>query len=116
MEFLVEIVKEKISKERFMGIGLKGYGEMIKVAVDTENEILAIGGEFHADCLEKLIENNSNLQYIWGANIYLKKPREQRVEFIALINIRPTQNNRSMEIQNLETREKIRKIINKLIE
>ena len=112
----MEIIKDKINQDKLKEIALGGYKEMVKVAVDTEKGILAAGGEFHADCLEKLVENGSEPNNIWGANIYLDKTKEDRVEFIALINIRPVLNNRSMEIQDEEIKEKIKNIIDKLVE
>lgn len=51
----------------------------------------------HADCESILLENGCAQEDIWGANWYLD---EQRIEFESLINIRPSQGNRSIVIQN----------------
>jgi hypothetical protein len=37
----------------------------IKLAVDVERNILAGGGEYHADCEEVLLENGSRQEDIW---------------------------------------------------
>ena len=73
----------------------------IKLAVDVKREILAGGGEYHADCEELLLEDGSRQEDIWGADWH---PDSREVEFGALINIRPHQGNRSMEIENVELR------------
>ena len=80
----------------------------VKLAVDIERGILAGGGEFHADCEAILLENGSQQKDIWGADWY---PTTQEVGYDSLINIRPSQNNRSMVIQDPFIREKIDKIV-----
>ncbi len=69
----------------------------IKLAVDVARGILAGGGEYHADCEEILLENGSRQEDIWGADWY---PENRTVTFGALINIRPREGNRSMEIED----------------
>ena len=87
------------------------------MVVDIEKEIIAIGGELHSDEQELLIEKEgSKNETLWGINIYPTKPRDKWLEFNSLINIKPLFENRSMEIENLEIREKIKGIINKLIQ
>jgi len=85
----------------------------IKLAVDVDRDILAGGGEYHADCEEILLEDGSRQEDIWGADWY---PESKIVEFVALINIRPRQNNRGMEIEDPELRMKIETIIRRLLE
>lgn len=80
-----------------------------KAVIDIEKEILSIGCEFHIDCAEELTENGSQNKDLWGFNIY----PDFHLDFVSLINIRPADNNRSMEIQNQEIREKIEKIFKK---
>ena len=85
----------------------------IKLAVDVERSILAGGGEYHADCEEVLLEDGSRQEDIWGADWY---PESKTVGFVALINIRPQQNNRGIEIENPALRTKIETIIRRLLE
>ncbi len=53
---------------------------------------------------------------MWGINLYLKKSPKERIEYTALINIRPSQDNPSMEVESKEVRDKIEKIVNRLID
>ena len=85
----------------------------IKLVVDVERNILAGGGEYHADCEEVLLEDGSGQKNIWGADWY---PDLKKVEFGALINIRPHQGNRGMEIEDLQLRAKIETIIRRLLD
>jgi len=92
---------------------LEELAEYIKVAVDIKRGILAGGGEYHADCEEVLLEDGSRQKDIWGADWY---PDSRTVGFGALINIRPEQGNRRMEIESLELRRKIEEIVRHLLE
>ncbi len=84
----------------------------IKVAVDIQREILAGGGEFHADCESVLIETGSHRKDVWGAD-WIPDRREAR--FTSLINIRPRVN-RGMEIQDPAIRQRVETITRKLFE
>ena len=69
------------------------FGSFIKLAVDLEREILAGGGELHADCEQALLQDGSRQQDVWGGDWL---PDIQEVGFESLINIRPRQDNRSL--------------------
>ena len=92
---------------------LENLETYIKLAVDIKRKILAGGGEYHADCEEILLEDGSRQEDIWGADWY---PDSQTVGFGALINIRPDQGNRGMEIESPELRRKIEGIVRRLLE
>lgn len=84
----------------------------IKVAVDVRKGVLAGGGIMHADCEAVLIEKGSKQQDIWGANWV---PETGEIEFDALINIRPRDNNRKPQIENPEIRSQVQNIIERLL-
>ena len=86
---------------------------MIKLAVDTRREILAGGGQMHADCEAVPLRDGSIQEDIWGANWI---PSSQTIEFEALINIRPRQQNRSMIIQDDLISGKVEKVARRLLE
>lgn len=85
----------------------------IKVAVDIERQILAGGGVMHADCEEVLLQSGSRQANIWGGDWI---PKGKKVEFHSLINIRPRQNNRSMEIKDPNIRKQVEMVIRKLLD
>ncbi len=45
------------------------FGDYIKLAVDVEREILAGGGESHAEFEAALLNINSSQQNIWGLEL-----------------------------------------------
>ena len=69
--------------------------------------ILAVGGELHADEEALLLDQGSNQADLWGINIYVDQPRESWVEFDSMINIRPSQGNRSRSVEDKATKEKL---------
>ena len=83
---------------------------MVKYVVDVESGVLAVGGEMHADAEEILLEEGSRQPDLWGANYYPGRGREECIEYTSLINIRPAQGNRSMEIQDPAVRERVREL------
>jgi len=112
----IEIITEKIVLEELKKKLGAEFNELIKGVVDIEKGIAAVGGELHSDANEVLLENGSAQKDVWGINIYCERQgKEDFIEYVSLINIRPLENNRSMEIQSPRIREKIKKIIDKLI-
>ncbi|MBI2591789.1 MAG: hypothetical protein HYW34_03890 [Candidatus Brennerbacteria bacterium] len=94
----------------------EGFGDFIKAAVDIEKEIMAIGGELHADEEVMLIEKeNSKREHVWGINIYPKKSGAEMIEYDSMINLKPAFGNRSRNIEDVEVKETIKKIVQKLI-
>ncbi len=98
------IIKTKIKKEDLQI-------PFTKAVIDIEKGIISISGDLHIDCAEELINDGSDAKNLWGINIY----PDSKIDFISLINIRPADNNRSMEIQNSEIREKIENIVKKFL-
>jgi len=113
----IKIIKEKIAKQELIDMAKDNYGDMIKGVVDIEKEIMAIGGEFHSDASVILVEQErSNQENIWGINIYPGKEKNEWLEFNSLVNVKPLKNNRDAEIESEEIKDKIKNIVNGLIE
>jgi Protein of unknown function (DUF5674) len=108
---MIYLIRERATKEQIEEM-LEILGSYIKLAVDIERQILAGGGELHSDCEAVLLEDGSRQADIWGADWY---PLTQEVGYESLINIRPRQNNRSMEIQAPVIRERVAQIVQQLL-
>ncbi len=109
------LVENKISISDLKEIASKRYGDMVKVVVDVEKKIMAIGGEMHADEEEFLLEKGSIQDNLWGINIYVELDKDSRLEYDSVINIRPRQNNKSRNIEDVNVKSKIVDIVNNLI-
>lgn len=91
------------------------FEDMVKYVVDIERGTAALGGELHADAEALLLEAGSRQEHLWGANYYPGRGADGCIEYTSLINIRPSQDNRSMEVQDEEVRRRIREITFRLI-
>lgn len=109
---LVEKKIEPAELARLVGVYFEG---MVKYVVDVERKIAAVGGELHADAELLLLESGSRQADLWGANYYPGRGPEECIEYTSLINIRPAQGNRAMEIADPEIRERVREITVTLI-
>jgi hypothetical protein len=89
------------------------FGDLVKAVVDVEKEIMVVDAELHADQEKFLLEKGSEQKNLWGINIYPKE--KDLIEFDSMINLRPWLGNRSRGVDNVEIREKIKKIVNNLI-
>ena len=92
-----------------------GFGNMVKAVVDIEAELLAVDAELHAD-LEALFLQEGSLQAnVWGINLYPELSGEEFVEFDSMINVRPSQNNKSRGVDSEAIRTQILKIVGKRV-
>ena len=111
----IKIIDKKITESKLREIAKDFYIDMIKGVVDIERGILAMGGEYHMDANMILVENGSKQQNIWGFNWYFDKTGDERLEYISLINIRPAQGNRTMEVQDASLRDTMKIVISKYL-
>jgi len=111
----MEIINDKISIEELKRIAQDIFGNLVKAVVDIEKRIMVVGGELHADEETLLIENGSEQKNLWGINLYPEIKNEDWIEFDSMINLRPSQENRSRGVDNSETQKIIIEIVNSLI-
>jgi hypothetical protein len=104
---VILIIREKATTEQVQEM-LSALGDYIKLAVDVRQSILAGGGEMHADCELTLLTEGSGQVDVWGADWI---PDTQSVRYESLINIRPRQNNRRLEIESVELRQSVERIV-----
>lgn len=111
----MKIITKKITLEELKKMAEKTFGDLVKVVVDVEKEIIAVDGELHADEETLLINSGSKQENLWGINLYPKKTGEDFIEFDSMINLRPAYGNNSRGIDDSKIREKIVKIVDNLI-
>ncbi len=111
----IVIVQSRIERSELDRLVGAYFGDMVKLVVDVRREVVAVGGELHADAEQLLLEQGSRQADLWGANYYPGRGAEGCLEYTALINIRPSQGNPSMEVQDTRTRESIRSLVSRLI-
>lgn len=111
----MKIIKDNISTKELKEMSARRFGNLVKAVVDIKREIMAIDAELHADEEALLLENGSSQKNLWGINIYPELTGGDFIEFDSLINLRPSQGNRSRGVDNQEVKKKILEIVNKLV-
>jgi len=109
------LVSDPVSKQVVLEKHNTYFETMIKAVVDVRKEVIALDAELHADLECMLLDEGSQQEDIWGVNFFLDKEKENWIEYTALINLRPSMDNRSMDVQDPEIRQKITQIVNRLI-
>ncbi len=112
----MNIVTNKIPISELKEMSLNMLGNLVRAVVDIEKEIIALDAELHSDQEALLLKEGSRQEDLWGINIYPDLPASERIEFDAMINLRPSQNNRTRGIDSLEIQDKIMKIVHQIIE
>jgi hypothetical protein len=111
----MRIVDISITLEELKAMAGGRFGELVKAVVDVATGVMAIDGELHADEEALLLERGSRQADLWGINIYPELSDKDRIEFDSIINIRPSQGNRSREVEDPAVREKIFHIVARLV-
>ena len=111
----MEIITEVITLARLREMAESKFGDMVKAVVDVHNGIMAVGGELHADEEELLLVQGSMQANLWGINIYPAADMEDWIEFDSMINLRPSQGNRSRGVEDPQVRQRIVDIVSRLV-
>ena len=112
---MIRILRSAISRSDLQRIADESFGDLVKAVIDVHREVMAVGGELHADEEAALLEDGSRQQDLWGVNLYPSMEAEAMIEFDSLINIRPARGNRSRTVEDETTRKTIIDLVNQLI-
>jgi len=112
----IEIIRRPISRARLSSLAEAQFGDMVKAVVDVERRVMSIGGELHSDEEAALIEDGSAQASLWGVNLYPAELGEASIEFDSMINVRPSQGNRSRNIEDRVLQDRIRQVVTALVE
>lgn len=109
----MKIIENNITLEALKTLAHEQFFTIIKAVIDVEQEIMAIGGEFHSDLETLLLETkNSRRDNTWGINLHLDKTGEQFIEFDSMINLKPLSGNTSRGVEDENIKKKIVSIVN----
>jgi hypothetical protein len=112
---MIKIIETSITRAELSEMAKAMFGNMVKVVVDLEKGIMAVGGELHSDEEGLLLENGSEQKHLWGINIYPEIEGGGFIEFDSMINLRPSHNNLSRGVDDKENREKIIEVVTRLV-
>ena len=112
---MIKIIKRPFPFQQLKKLAKPQFGNLVKAVVDVEKEIMAVGGELHADEEQLLLKQGSKQENLWGINLYPDLDPNDWIEFDSMINLRPSYSNLSRGVDDPETRKKIVQIVNRLI-
>ena len=111
----IEIVSAPLPLDEIRRMAGAQFGDFVKAVVDVRQGLMAIGGELHADEEAVLLQHGGRQMDLWGINLYPDRPAEEFVEFDSMINIRPSQGNRSRGVEDAVVQRQIRDIVARLV-
>jgi hypothetical protein len=112
----LKLVTTQITNDELREISTKMFDGLVKAVVDIEKEVMVVDAEMHADQEEFLLTEGSIQSNLWGINFYpAEVGTENWLEFDSMINLRPSQNNRTRGIDDEKIRVKVKAIVEKLV-
>jgi len=105
------IIRGTLRFEELKQMAARMFGDLVKAVVDVDRELIAVDAELHADLEAALLQDGSEQRHLWGINLYPEAPGDQFIEFDSLINVRPSQANRSRGVEDGAIREHIIAIV-----
>jgi len=111
----MKIVAKTLLLDELKQMATATFGNMVKAVVDIDKELVAVDAELHSDLEALLLEDGSKQKNLWGINFYPEMQDDKFIEFNSMINMRPSQGNRTCGIENQEIRQKIVEIVIKRI-
>lgn len=111
----MKIITDLVNMDELKEMAACMFGDMVKAVVDIDKDIIALDAELHSDLEALLLGKGSKQKDLWGINIYPEIKGDEWIEFDSMINIRPSQGNKSRGVDSEEVRGKILEIIGKRI-
>jgi len=108
----MKILKDKITLDELKTVAEARFGDMVKAVVDVERELVAIDAELHSDLEALLLEDGSRQKDLWGINLYPDLDLKDLIEFDSMINMRPSQGNRSRGVDSAPAQKRILDVVN----
>lgn len=112
----IQIVSARVRLGELRRLAEGQFGDFVKAVVDVSRGIMAIGGELHADEEAVLIQAGARQADLWGINLYPDLPLPDFIEFDSMINVRPSQGNRSRGVEDAGRRRQIEDVVARLVE
>lgn len=111
----MKLVDESITMDELRSMAEARFGDLVKAVVDVHKGIMAVDADLHSDEEALLLESGSAQADLWGINLYPGLPSSDWLEFDSLINIRPSQGNRTRGVDDPQIRARIIEVVGSLV-
>ena len=112
----MQVVRQPVAVVTLTQMAERMFGNLVKAVVDLDLGVMAIDGEMHADEEALLLDEGSRQASLWGINLYPGQfGTPDFVEFDSVINIRPSQGNRTRLVDDAATRAQVTSVVDRLV-
>ena len=111
----IQIVSAPITRDELRRMAGGQFGDFVKAVVDVQSGVMVVGGDLHADEETLLLEQGARQADLWGINLYPDKTGTEFIEFDSMINVRPSQGNRSRGVEDAAVQRLIRDIVGRRV-
>ena len=112
----MKLVNQSITNKELKEMSTKMFDNILKAVVDIDKEVMVVDAEMHADQEDYLLQLGSEQKNLWGINLYPDQVgTDNWIEFDSMINLRPSQDNRTRDVEDPGVRQKIKAIVDKLV-
>ncbi len=112
----MQIVAGQIDVAALTAMAEATFGDLVKAAVDVQRGLLAVDAGMHSDLEALLLDAGSRQADLWGINLY---PAEFGaagfLEFDSMINLRPSQGNRTRSVDDPDARAAIEALVGRVV-
>jgi len=111
----MKLVETGITMVELRSMAEARFGDLVKAVVDVRRGVMAVDADLHSDEEALLIEQGSTQGALWGINLYPDLSTDEWIEFDSMINIRPSQGNRSRGVDDAGVRSRILDVVSALV-
>jgi hypothetical protein len=112
----MQIVAGQITVATLTAMAEASFGDLVKGVVDVRRGLLAVDAGMHSDLEALLLDAGSSQGDLWGINLY---PADFGaagfLEFDSMINLRPSQGNRTRSVDNPDVRAAIEDVVGRVV-
>jgi Protein of unknown function (DUF5674) len=112
---MMHIITSVLSFDELNTMAAERFGDIVKAVVDVDRELVAVDAELDSDLEACLLQDGSHQCNLWGINLYPELSGDEWIECDSMIDVRPSQGNRSRGVEIEEIRKKIMQIVSQKI-
>lgn len=112
----MKLIEKEITLDELKQMSTNMFEGLVKAVVDIQKETMVVDAPMHVDQETWLLEHDSQQENLWGINLYPEQWGNPKfIVFDSMINLRPSQGNRSRSVESPEIQQKIVRIVMNLV-
>lgn len=111
----MKLVETSITLAELHSMAEGRFGDLVKAVVDIRRGVMVVDADLHSDEEALLLQNGSVQADLWGINLHPDLAPSDFIEFDSMINIRPSQGNRSRGVDDPDIQARIVEVVFSLV-